>query len=133
MAVPNLKELAGKSLRCRTSSEWFETTGNQNDTCNDPWYYEIPGRVGTIVPWGDDMLAVVVDGRPILEKELMRQPWVTQAHSQYGDDGCNAVLHVSHFKKAVRFAKSWKVPTKTEEQIAASVERLKAYQWKKRG
>ena len=133
MAVPDVRELAGKSLRYRTSAEWFEVTGNQNDTCTDLWYFEIPGRAGTIVPWSDDMLALVVDGRPVIANDLMRQPWVTQERSQHGDDGCNAVFHVSHFKKAARFAKSWRRSTQTEEQRAASIERLKAYQWKKQG
>lgn len=133
MAVPNLKELAGKSLRCRTSPEWFEVNETEINTCSDPWYFEIPGSVGDIVPWGDDLLAIVVDNQPKRASELMRQDWVTQERSQHGDDGCNAVFHVSHFKKAVRFAKSRRKRAMSEEQRAANAERLRAYREQMRG
>lgn len=133
MAIPDVRELAGKSLRYRTSAEWFEVRGTEINTCTDLWYFEIPGSVGDIVPWGDDMLALVVNGQPKRANDLMRQPWVTQERSQHGDDGCNAVFHVSHFKKAARFAKSWKKRTMSEELRAANTERLRAYREQKRG
>ena len=116
MDCPDLGQLAGKSLRWVTQQEWFDSTGNVYDTCRDPWYYEIPGKVGKIVPWGPGLLAMVIDGKPMKSKEAYHQPWVTQQDSQYGDDGVNAVFAVEHFKKAVKFLKSHRTREYTPEQ-----------------
>jgi hypothetical protein len=116
MDCPDLSELAGEKFRWVTQQEWFEVTGNTKDTCRDPWYYEIPGRLGKIVPWGPGLLAMVIDGRPLKSKEAYNLSWVTQERSQLGDDGVNAVFEVKHFKLATKFLKSHKAREYTPEQ-----------------
>ena len=70
----------------------------------DPWQQMIKGRRGHICPWGGELLAVCIDGRPALCERLMRQHWVNNKRSQVGDDGANAVFHVHHFHEAADFA-----------------------------
>src|SRR5262249_22465755 len=40
----------------------------------DPWLVVLPGRRGTIYPWGGDRLAVEVDGRPQLARPVGAPP-----------------------------------------------------------
>ena len=121
---PDLSQLATKSMRLVTQQEWFDSTGNTKDTCHDPWYYEILGHDGSIVPWGPGLLAMVIDGMPKKAAEAYRLPWVTQEKSQYGDDGINAVFAVEHFKLACKFIRAKRKRQVTQEQADAFKERM---------
>lgn len=111
-------------MRLVTQQEWFEVTGNVRDTCNDPWYYEILGHDGKIVPWGPGLLAMVIDGMPKKSAEAYRLPWVTQEKSQWGDDGINAVFDVKHFKLACKFIRTKRKRQVTEEQREVARQRM---------
>lgn len=42
------------------------------EDARDPWYYQMPGKLGTIYPYGGDWLAVEVDRHPSAVKVLDR-------------------------------------------------------------
>ena len=72
----NLRERFGQRYRIG----FDEAAGNRDDS----WMMIIPGRFGTIYPYGRESLAVEVDGHPRIAKQVGAIPGIVL--HQDGDD-----------------------------------------------
>src|SRR5262249_6974448 len=70
----NLAERFGTQYRI-VFDKSYDARRRRRETL-DPWFMEIPCRKGTIYPFGGEMLAVQVDGRPLTAKRLLSLPGV---------------------------------------------------------
>jgi hypothetical protein len=89
----------------------------------DPWYFQIPCRMGTIYPYGHDILAVEVDHHPsaVRKLEAMRE----LIHHQYGEGEHTFFFHVREFNKVAKVVKPQRKRTVSPEYKKKLLERLR--------
>ena len=80
----DLLEEFGDKYRIAKDKSYFAEYGPTAWT-HDPWYLQIPCRLGHIYPHGGSMLAVSLDAHPIQAKQLAALD-CCRIHQQ-GDDG----------------------------------------------
>jgi hypothetical protein len=92
--------------------------------CLDPWMMQLPcrGKGVTIYPFGGDRLAVEVDGRPGLVKELLAIPGVELWQDGTREKAC--VFDVSLFEAVAAVVRPRKRRRLPEGQRRACLRRL---------
>lgn len=93
---------------------------------HDPWTFQIPCRLGTIYPHGDDRLAVEVDYHPSAVRKLAALPGLY--HYQYGDGEHTFVFHLGSFSQVAEIVKPRKKKTISpayREKLVASLKKRK--------
>lgn len=93
MICVNLRERFGSKYRI-AFDEAYDARGKRGDNI-DPWYMELPCRRGTIYPYGRDVLAVMVDGRPLTAAQLANLSGCRLI--QDGDQEKTFLFDVAHF------------------------------------
>lgn len=96
----------------------------------DPWSMVIPCRRGTIYPFGGDLLAVEIDGRPRTAKRLEQLEGVTLY--QDGDREKTFVFHVGLFPEVARIVQPRRKRRLSAEQRRKAAERLRKYWFQSR-
>lgn len=98
----------------------------------DPWAMLLPLRGGCIFPYGGGMLAVEVDGRPILKRKLAGLACTTII--QDGDGGFGSfAFAVEDFEAVADLVKPRRRRRMTERQRAAAASRLRPFRFRTSG
>ena len=121
----NLRELFGSVYRI----SWED-----GSTHRDPWEMQIRTRCGLIYPYGGNRLAVQVDFRPGIARQVGKIPGVELI--QRGDDEVTYRFDLSLFEAVARIVRPYRLPALTDEQREAAAERgraLAARQMSRRG
>ncbi len=113
-ACINLKERFGTTFRI--------TRDEACDNRADPWYYQIPGRMGTIYPYGGDTLAVEVDYHPFLFARLVRLGF-TKVH-QDGDHEKTLLFPADKIEEVATIVRSKRRRRLNPERRQEAIERL---------
>jgi hypothetical protein len=124
----DLQERFGEKYKIGKDPSYWAEHG-KGGWAHDPWLLLIPCKFGHIYPQGGTTLAASVDGHCKIAGELRRLG--LKVH-QSGSDGDTLLFDVEQFKAVAKIMRPHRKPRQTEEQRAAAVERLKAYQFPKR-
>jgi hypothetical protein len=119
----NLRQWFGQKYRIR----WDEADESNHQ---DPWMMTIPCRLGTIYPYGGDMLAVEVDGHNPTANRLAVLPDVI-AH-QIGDFERTYLFHVGLFEQIAALVHPHRKPELTDEQRQDRADRMAAFRTEKK-
>lgn len=119
MECIDLQDLFGEQYRIESE------LGKQRIT--DPWDAILLCKYGHIYPHGGNLLAVATNKRGPLANRLASLRCVTV--TQDGDDGINAVFELEDFDTVAEIIQPRRRRRLTNEQRAASVERLRQFQF----
>ena len=90
---------------------------------HDPWYLQIPCRLGHIYPHGGSTLAVSLDGHPRIAKRLAALD-CCRIHQQ-GDDGTTLLFDVADFKAVAEIVRPHRRAQLSDERKAELAERCR--------
>jgi hypothetical protein len=94
----------------------------------DPWAMQIPGKFGTIYPYCESTLAVMIDHHVITANRVAKIPGVEII--QDGDEEKTFRFPIELFDKVAELVKPHRKPQLTEEQSREAVERLRGFQFR---
>lgn len=97
----------------------------------DPWYMQIPGRRGCIVPWGGTSLAVEVDGRPVTARRLAESGVCKLIRD--GDDGQTFLFDVAGFAAVAATIRAKRRRRLSPQQRAKLIAAGERHQFQSRG
>jgi hypothetical protein len=106
---------------------WNELEGRKAHQADDPWDLIIPGRLGFVAPYGGEFLHACTNSLITTRRVLAIDPEALV--TQHGSDGQNVKFHSRHFEAVAKLMDLRRRKVLSEEQKAAQVERLKAYQF----
>jgi hypothetical protein len=109
--------------------ECYDPKGRSKENL-DTWYMTIPCERGTIIPFGDTELSVLVDYRPITAKRLIESG--VCALYQDGDHEKTFLFDVSDFDTVAEIVKPRRKRRLTAEQREKNIERLQKYRFDSR-
>ena len=99
---PNLRELYADKYRI--------SRDDAADSLADPWLHQIPGRLGTIYPFGDGLLAVDIDGHQGAARKVAALPGV-RVHQDGGWRGeMTFVFPLGLFEQVAGIVKAKRLP-----------------------
>lgn len=126
---PNLREIYGKRYKITFDEGYNPRNVPRNNL--DPWMMQIPCQRGLIYPYGEDLLAVEVDGHPGVAKQLLRLNCTTLI--QDGEHEKTFRFPASAFREVARIVKPNRRRQMTPEQKAVAAARLKKYSFARKG
>lgn len=97
----------------------------------DPWYMQIPGRRGCIVPWDGTTLAVEVDGRPVTARRLAESGVCNLLRD--GDDGQTFLFDLADFAVVAAIIRPKRRRRLSQEQRAKLVAAGARHRFQSRG
>jgi len=118
----DLKEEFGDKYKIAKDESYFAEYGPTAWT-HDPWYLQIPCRLGHIYPHGGSTLAVSLDGHPIKAKQLTALD-CCQVH-QHGADGMTLLFDMADFQQVAEIVRPHRRVQLSEARKAELAERCR--------
>ena len=128
----DLKRMFGDKYIITLDESWdAETPENRAEfkaKGEEWWYYEIKGKCGTVYPYSETQIAVVLPTRTA--RRLVKLMGSELTLLQHADDAMCYKADAKHTAAIVRFIKPKRLRQLTAEQRAAMVTRLARYRFK---
>ena len=118
----DLLERFGDRCKIAKDESYFAEYGPTAWT-HDPWYLQMPCRLGHIFPHGSSTLAVSLDGHPKIAKRLAGLA-CCRVH-QHGADGTTLLFDVANFKTVAKIVKPHRRAQLSEARKAELAERCR--------
>jgi len=96
------------------------------EDAKDPWYYQISGKLGTIYPYGKNLLAVEIDHHKYTVPQLTA---LGLEHSQHGDNEHTFLFGLLDFNRIAAIVgsrKKRKVSPEQRAKLSARLEKARA-------
>ena len=118
----DLKERFGDKYRIAKDKSYFAEYGPTAWT-HDPWYLQIPCRLGHIYPHGGSTLGISLDGHPIKSKQLAALD-CCRVH-QDGADGTTLLFDVADFVEVAEIVRPHRRVQLSDERKAELAEQCR--------
>ena len=122
----DLKATYGDDYRIELDESYFAESGSSTKRCSNPWYFQIPGRLGHVAPYSGSRMIASLDPQKsnYRVKRLLELPGVEPF--QVGDCEASVLFGLADFRAVAKFLGLRKRRKMSEEQRVAASDRLKS-------